>query len=60
MLCGILSFRLFHLRNVLLDQFGRAKVANFGLAKLLRSRNEGEKLWIAPECTFFDEELTSR
>ena len=46
-------------RNVLLDEYGRAKVANFGLAKLLPIREEKEQLWLAPECTG-NKELTLR
>ena len=51
---------LSHLRNVMLDKYGRAKVANFGLAKLLPIRDEKEQLWLAPECKDFKRELTLR
>ena len=36
-----------------MDQYGRAKVGNFGLAKLLRRRDKKDQLWLAPECKDF-------
>ena len=42
-----------------MDQYGRAKVANFGLAKLLQNWDEKEKQLMAPEA-FFYKEFTSR
>ena len=43
-----------------MDQYGRAKVGNFGLAKLLRRRDKKDQLWLAPECKDFKRELTLR
>ena len=54
----------FCLRNVLLDQFSRAKVANFGLQSLNLEESEPPERWMAgrwmaPE-TLFDKKRTSR
>jgi len=49
-------------RNVLLDQFNRAKVADFGLALKSGAQQRGDKLpikWTAPEA-FLHKEFTTR